>query len=241
MTRRKRKTRLTKIEEKRSLKQAGLFVFLTIAAVFLLFFLGIPVLIKMAVFLGDLRSTNQIVEKEDQIAPNSPVLQSLPEATNSAELFLQGLSEPDSKVFLYINENQVADVKTNSDGAFSFQTINLEDGVNKIKAQAEDQSGNKSDFSRSVTINFDTESPKLKISSPQNEQEFFEDENEVVIEGETDKSNTVWINDNLAIVDPQGNFSFKTNLQEGENQFKIKVEDPAGNISEKEIKVKYTP
>jgi hypothetical protein len=70
----RRFSRLARKEEVRSLRQAFFFGILTIVFLLLLIFLGIPALIKMAIFLGEIRSSSTPVKTEDLLPPAPPIL-----------------------------------------------------------------------------------------------------------------------------------------------------------------------
>jgi len=238
---RRKKTRLTKIEERKNVKQAFLFSFLAVVSVIILISLGIPALIKLAVFLGELRSSSQKVEKKDLLAPNPPILQTLPEATNSAEIHLEGFAEPNSMVDINLNGQSVKKIMVDSEGKFISGRLSLKNEENKIKAQTIDQANNESDFCQIITISLDTEKPILEITSPDDGQEFFDQDKEIEVKGKTEAEVLLWLNKRLVTVDPQGDFAISLKLNEGENSISLKARDPAGNETEKEIKVTYIP
>ena len=83
---RRRRSRLTRKEDALNLRRAVIFGGLTVVLALGLVFLGIPALIRMAIFLCNLRSSSQPIETGDTLAPSAPRLKSLPEATNSAQI-----------------------------------------------------------------------------------------------------------------------------------------------------------
>jgi len=86
-------SRLSRLEDRRNSRKAVLLILGTIALLALAVFGGIPVLVKMAVFLGDLKSSKAPVDKTDLISPPPPSF-SLPyDATNSARQTISGSSE----------------------------------------------------------------------------------------------------------------------------------------------------
>jgi len=237
----KKKTRLAKLEEKRNLKQAILFGFLSIFLILLLIFIGFPALIKFVVLLGEHKSSRQKIEKTDILAPNSPTFEPLPEATNSATISLRGFSIADSTVKIVLNGESITETAVNSEGEFETTPITLQEGKNKIKAKAIDKENNESDFSEEIIVLLDTESPELEITSPQDGDKFFDKDKEIKVAGVTEKDAAVFVNNHLVTTDFQNSFSINLELNEGENALKIKAIDRAGNATEKQIKVSYTP
>ncbi|MFC1711922.1 hypothetical protein ACFLZ1_05075 [Patescibacteria group bacterium] len=238
---RKRKSRLTKLEEKKSIKQAFLFVVLTIVLVIALISLGIPALIKFVVFIGDLKSTDLKPVAEDSLSPPIPVLQPVPEATYSGQLNLKGYTEEGAIIKLVIGGITIKEVIAEKDGTFIFDAVKLKEGENEIKTKAVDTAGNESSFSKTITIIFDNEPPELNVTAPEEGKEFFDKEKSIKVEGESDSNITVYVNGRLTSTNSEGMFSLHLELKDGENEIKVKAIDKAGNETEATIKVSYTP
>jgi len=232
---------MQKIEEKKSKRQAVLFSFLTLILLAGVILLGIPSLIKMAVFLSNLRSSGQSVEANDTVAPAPPRLQPMVEATDSAQISLKGFAESGSTVKVSRGNEEISEVLVDKDGQFTVSEITLKTGENKFKAQAVDSGGNQSKFSPTITIVLDTTAPSLSISQPEEGQEFFDEEKEILIAGETEEGINLRVNSFYTPVDSEGNFAKRLELDEGENEIKIIATDRAGNTSEANLTVRYTP
>jgi uncharacterized membrane protein len=80
--------------------------------------------------------------------------------------------------------------------------------------------------------------PMIEISSP---KELTVNQKEIVIEGKTSKTAIVEINNQMIPVDDQGNFSQKTALTEGINQFEIKAKSRLGKEQTKTLEILYNP
>lgn len=236
-----RKSRRAKVEEKRSIRQAIFFGFLTIALILLLLFLGIPSLIKMAVFLGNLHSTNRPIETKEGLPPPPPHFQAIPEATNSGYIHLAGFAQEGSTVKIFLNGKEKKEITTNTQGDFSVNRLPLKKGTNKISAVAVDKLGKESRQSEELIITFDNEPPTLQVISPKDQEEFFDKDKEIIVEGQTEEEASVTINGKFVIVDSSGNFQTTLELKEGENEITIAAYDKAENKIEEKIKVKYTP
>lgn len=237
----KRKSRLSKIEEKKSLKQALRFILLTIVLLALIIFYGIPALIKLVVFLGDLKSSDQRPDISDTLAPTPPIIEPIAEATNSSVINIKGYTEEGATVKLFIGGINSKEVVTDKSGSFVFDTIKLKTGENEFKLKAQDKAGNESEFSKTSVVIFDNEPPPLEITNPQNGAEFFEKDREITIQGSSDENIRILVNNRLAYTDSEGNFSTRLELTEGKNQIIIKAIDKAGNETKKEIEVSYSP
>lgn len=169
---------------------------------------------------------------------SSPILDPLPEATNSAEIIVSGKSVENAEIELYINDELVDKTSASKNGRFEFEQ-RLLDATNKIYARAEIDD-EKSDFSQSFDVVLDGTAPELSITSPQDGQSFNKEQNRANVAGETEENVRVTVNGFWAIVSGK-NFSYNLSLQNGENIIRVEALDTAGNKTQKEIKVTYSP
>lgn len=234
-------SRLEKVEEKRSRRQAVLFIFLTLFLILGVVFFGIPSLIKMAIFLSNLHSSGQAIETKDTVPPAPPRLQPLPEATNSAQLTLKGFAEAGATVKVTQNTKAIKEVIADKDGQFVVENVTLENDENNFLAKAIDTSGNESKPSPLVTVLYDNKAPGLKVTNPPDGAEFFDEDKEILVAGETEVEAKVTVNNFYSVVDTEGNFVKKITLAEGENEIVVNASDKAGNTSKVTLKVRYTP
>ncbi len=236
----KRFSLLTRKEEKRNFRKAFLYGFLTILLGMALFFLGVPALIKMAVFIGSLNSSSTPIERSDNLSPSPPTFKPVFEATNSAELSLYGFAEAESTIKLFLNGKE-KEVIADNDGNFTFNEIKLKLGKNEFYAFATDKAGNESNISKRITVFYENEPPELEISSPEDGSTFWEEDKQIDILGKTDPDANLLINDHFVVVNQEGGFSYQISLTEGENEIKVIATDKAGNETERTIKVNYSP
>ena len=234
---RRSKSRLKKIEEKNSLKQAVFFFFLTIVLLVVIFFLGIPGIVKLAVLLGGKDTTSQ--QTEQNIPVSQPRLSPLPQATNSAQLAISGYAPEGMEVMILLNGQNIKKITTNKDGEFSIRAIELKEGNNTIEAVGID--GENQSEAYATTVFLKKEAPELEISSPKDGDSFFDKDKEIEVKGITETGSLVTVNEHLAIVDSSGSFTNMVVLSEGENEIKIQSQDKAGNKEEIVLKVNYTP
>ncbi|KKP91935.1 MAG: hypothetical protein UR98_C0037G0001 [Parcubacteria group bacterium GW2011_GWA1_36_12] len=73
-------------EERKNIKRAYLYVFLSIIGIVFLIFLGIPTLVKFAGFLGEIAKSDKPVEINDITPPAPPQFNELPEFTNNESI-----------------------------------------------------------------------------------------------------------------------------------------------------------
>ena len=233
-------SRKAKIEEKKNTKKAILFTILTIVLLVVFYFIGLPSFVKFAAFLTDLRSTTTPAETSDTTPPSLPRFDVLPKYTNQEEIKIKGKTEPGVNVKIFINGDEGI-ILSDSEGEFTYDYI-LREGENVLSALAYDNSGNESQETKTHIVIYDNQPPELSIDKPEDGREFYgSTERQVVIEGSTEEEASVNINGRIVIVDSNGKFTFATTLSEGENNFKIKAQDKAGNSTEESLLIKYTP
>lgn len=225
-------------EEERIKRRAIIFGVLTIILIVVTVVWGIPLFIRLVDYLGDLKSSSQPQTKEDTIPPPVPRFTYIPEATNSGQLEITGVTEPNSKVHLTLNGEKI-ETQVNEDGDFEIEKVDLNKGKNTLYALAEDEAGNKSDSTEQLEVIYDTQEPELEIVKP--EDGSVADEQVIEVQGKTEPSARALVNEHVVIVDQEGKFSYRMTLQEGSNEITVMTEDKAGNTTEKKINVTYLP
>ena len=235
----KKSSWLARKEEKRNIRQAIFYGGLTIFLALTIVFLGIPTLIKMAIFLGNLRASSLPIETKDTIPPNPPVLISFPEATNSAQFSFSGFAEPASIVEIFLGATPVRQIVVGNEGIFNIDNLSLNLGKNEIYAITTDESGNKSSESEKISVWYDNVPPNLEIIQPQDKTTWETSKIEII--GKTEPEVTILINNHLVIVDGEGNFKYSLSLSLEENIIKIIATDRAGNQTDKNLTLTYSP
>lgn len=230
-------SRLVRKQEARNFRRAVFFGFLTVLLALALVFLGIPALIKMAIFIGNLRSSYTPVETKDVLPPVPPRLKPLPEATNLEQIKIEGFAEQGATVEIFLNGVFKEKIITETNGSFLASNLKLNQGRNEIYTTATDQAGNTSQKSDILIINYDNTPPEFTIKEPANNSVFSSEEKTIEIKGETEGGVTMTINDHFVIVSPEGKFSSSFTLSAGENKIKVVVTDKAGNQTEQQITV----
>lgn len=235
----KRTSRVEKLagkEERATVKRIVSFsIFSVIIAVFL-FTLGVPILGKFADFLG-LVFKNPELATVDKTAPLVPRVESLPSATNSARLAINGFSTGADSVEIYLNGEKIGKTEVD-EGKFKYEDITLKNGENKIAAKAINGTDNESDFSQTQIIVLDKNEPILEIEGPTEGQFFFQN-NRIKVFGKSEKDAQVFANGFLASVDAEGKFEVFLSLSEGENTIEVKAIDLAGNTKTESRKVNF--
>lgn len=233
------RSRLQQTQEKKNKKTAVLLLLGALLLVVLMIIWGIPLLIKLAVFVGDINSSKRPIDKTDLIPPAPPSLSAQYEATNSATQSITGFSEPGVTIYLTKNKKPLGEVVAKDDGGFVFSNLNLEIGRNEFTAVAMDLAGNTSQPSTILGISYSNKEPKLDIESPTEGKIVTGKDNTVEVKGVTDPGVRLLVNDRIVVVTSEGKFATRTTLNEGENTLVFVGTDRSGNSIRKEIKVSY--
>jgi hypothetical protein len=225
--------------EKKASKNLVVSIFLVLLLIFGSIFFGLPIMAKIIILLTSVDNNNsEVILKKEDIILFPPVLETLPEATNSSKISISGKADKGNKVQIFLNEKLLDEIDTDENGKFIYENINLNDGLNSINAKQLYQD-KISEFSQIQKIQLIKSEPQLEISYPENEKKFYSEENTIEISGATDPENKIYINNKMVIVENDGNFSYSIKLNEGENKYTIKAIDIAGNNTEKELKLYY--
>lgn len=233
-----RKSRLSQRTEKRTKKTIILTTVGIVVILFLLIRFGTTVLIGFSILLAGKDSASPAVSNSSVNFVPAPVLNSLPVATNSAQVVITGQGESNETIKLYINNSLTDTASTDNNGKFSFSE-NLQTGSNQIEATAL-KNNKTSAYSDTVTVTYNNTPPTLTVNTPSDGQSFSKDQNTALVTGKTDPNVTVTVNGFWAVIDENNNFSYNLPLQNGDNQIKIIATDQAGNKTEKDIKVTYS-
>jgi len=221
-------SRLTRLEERRNSRRAVILILGTIILLALAVFGGIPVLVKMAIFWGDLKASKMPVDKTDLIPPPPPSF-SLPyDATNSARQTISGSSEAGSTVYLTLNGESVGNVMAKDDGTFVLGDVTLKSGDNALVAVAMDPAGNKGNASAEVDVYYSNKPPELTVETSMVAN------NKVEIKGTTNGVGLT-VNERRIIIGQNGKFATTINLNPDEKTLLFVAVDRAGNQTRQEV------
>lgn len=235
------RSRLQKVEEKRNFRKGAVLLLATVLVIGLSLKFGLKLLANLAIWVDDFRSINRVADKNDNIPPAPPNVWAEYTATNSAQISVYGYGEPEATVTLTLNKDKVDEIITSKDGTFIFDKVSLKEGENDLNAVATDKANNTSHPSDTFKVWYLSKLPRLEISQPADKQKFSGADNRVEIKGQTEADNKILINGRMAVVRDDGMFVFNLSLVTGDNSLVVKAIDIAGNISQKEIIVSYSP
>jgi hypothetical protein len=236
-----RYSRLTRLEEKRNVRSAVIYVLLTLLLIVFLLYFGLPTTAKIAGFLADLRGSSLPVDLQDTTPPAPPTFEPLDEFTQKAVITVKGRAEPGVKLMIYLNEKLEEELVVDASGNFAVD-LPILGGENTLYALAQDESGNQSNQSKAYTITYDKKAPDLTISEPADGASFSgTSQKQIAIKGTTEEEAQVMINGRFASVKEGGSFEFPFTLSEGQNNFEVVSKDQAGNETKKTFSVSFTP
>lgn len=235
------RSRLSKRLEQQTKKTLFFTTFGTVVFLYLLAKLGIPALANLSLFIAGGRAEETISKKNTELFVAPPILDPMPSATNSAALSLSGRAEKDQTINLYVNGELTDKTGVLDDKSFSFEDVTLSQGENSIRVKAITKNQQESDYSSEIKILFGNKAPTLTVASPEDGKSYSKDENTAHVSGKTDPGVKVTVNGFWAISDTTGEFSYSLPLSSGENKIKIIATDEAGNKTELERNVTFSP
>jgi len=194
-------------------------------------------LIKIAVLVSDNGSGDSALIKDSSVLV-PPTLQTMPEATYSAELDVSGFAQEGVIVTVFLNSNPQEDVVADSDGEFLLRKVSLRNGKNRIWAVSRDKGGNESAKSQEMVVVSDRSEPVITIDSPSDGEVVNLDG--TTVKGLVDEDANISVNGLFVRADSDGSFMKAIKLNDGENVIVVEAVDLAGNLSRKEIRVTYS-
>lgn len=232
-------SRLRRFEEKRAQKRLFYAAIGSLALLVFLFVFGLRILVGFSLMVDRLRGGSPPQQQQTIVLP--PVLDPLPEATNSSTLTVSGKGETSLELILYVNEKEHKKLKLPSDGVFSVKDIPVEEGQVAVSAKQSDGKGNLSELSNVVTTIIKRTPPKLVVSTPVDGDTIRDPSRKAAVEGVTEEDAHLTVNGRIVVVRLDGSFRYDALLSDGENTLTIIATDRAGNETKVERKVTYQP
>lgn len=232
-----KRSRLERKQEEQITKKTVFLGFLTVLVFTLIIVFGLPLLIKFSIFLGNTKSKKD-VSTENIVPPLAPRLVIPFEATNSGQIKIDGFAESGVTVELFKNDQSIGKTDVTANGDFSFENISLDEGDNTFSAKATKTGNGTSENSKGVVVAFDDKAPELTLTNP-SEDSLSVDSPDFDIIGKTEKGASVTINGKIAVVDNDGNFKLKMQLNPDKNDIEVVVTDAASNETRKTISITY--
>jgi hypothetical protein len=226
--------------QERSQKRLIWNIILGVVLIYVIFFWALPALIGgLSIFHKSTpNSASNNTQAKITLAP--PVLNIPYEATSSASISVNGYSNPDTKVQIYLDDNLKTTATTNSDGTFKTDQVDLDLGTNNIYGKTIDDSGGSSLPSKTIQVTYNNQKPALTISSPDENNQIHGGDKKVTVSGSTDPNDNISVNGQTVIVDSSGNFSVSISINDGDNTITVTATDQVGNTTQAQRKVTYS-
>jgi len=219
-------------------RKTFLLGFVVVVLLVLVVLFGFSFLVRFTAFLGERKEVNSGVVKDNQLPPLPPRIFVPFEATNSAAINVSGTAESGTLIELEKDDILLDTINVDDDGEFIFENVLLNLGNNLFSAVAVAADGKRSEISKEVMVVFDNEPPGLEMSNPV-EDSLTVDYEDFDVVGKVDNDVSVTVNGRIGLIDSEGNFKVKIQLQPGKNNVEIKVRDLAGNETSKIIEITY--
>lgn len=217
-------------------------IIIIISLLYIALFWILPNLIGGVGFIKNLITpAKKIVNSSEQATLAPPVLNIPYEATNTAQININGYASPGSKVKLFLDDDKKQTVDVSGDGSFNIQDVTLSPGQNNIYGKTVDEKGLESLPSKTLSVIYDNEKPNLNINEPEDNKVINGGDRKVKISGKTEIGANIFINGAQVVVDLNGNFQSIQDINEGNNDFDVKAVDKALNETEISRKVIYHP
>ncbi len=216
-----------------------LSIILVIFLVYVFLSWGLPALIGGLSFLNKFKpAPKQAEQLGSAIAP--PVLNIPFESTNSATIKISGYSTPNAKVQIFVDDQLQNTTDVLDDGSFQTDGIRLSLGQNNIYGVSVQDTDKKSLPSKTITLTYSNEKPKLNVDSPADGAQIKSERN-LTVSGSTESPNSVSVNGQSLIVKQDGSFSTQIQLQDGDNTITVVAANPVGNTTQIQRKVNFAP
>lgn len=229
--------RLERVQEKKMKNTIVMYVVVLFVVLYFIFTFGIKLLLNTSSFISGLfpqPSTKPLSKTENNF--NSIDISSIPQATNSARIIVSGSVLNFDTLDFYLNKKKVKEINATSD-IFNEEIGDLEKGENSIYILAKSKDSKSEKATITYRVFYKSEKPKLEITEPSDNSTT--NNQEIKVNGNTDKETYIHINDLPVVVDVNGHFETTIRLKDGDNQVVAIAQDIAGNEEKKTIKVIY--
>lgn len=234
-------SRLSRFEEKSARHRIAIGLIGSLGILILIAVFGLKLLIGFSVLIDRIRGGTTPIQSTQTSVLLPPVLDPLPEATNSASITVSGTAQSKDQVIVYLNAIEYKRMTVPDSGSFTFPNIPVDEGAMSVTAKLIDAKQNTSDLSTAVTTVIDRTPPKLTVDNPTDNLTVNDGTHKVTVSGITDPDMTVTINGRIAIVKSDGSFTYSLPISDGQNKVEVLSKDAAGNSTTVTRTVIYQP
>ncbi len=144
-------SRLSRFEEKSARHRIAIGLIGSIGILILIAAFGLKLLIGFSVLIDRIRGGSAPIQSTQASVLLPPVLDPLPEATNSATITVRGTAQSKDQVVLYVNSIEYKRMTVPDTGTFIFSDIPVDEGNISITAKLLDAKQNASEVSAPVS------------------------------------------------------------------------------------------
>jgi hypothetical protein len=213
-------------------KSLAVRIILIVLTPFLIYFWGLAIIGNITAFWGIFTPVNSNTFSKD-LAQETPVLpptiSTLPKAVKEPKFTVSGYTQEGMQVKIFLNGDQVALVRSDKNGQFSFDGIILTEGNNEILTKAIDKNRVESGPSKKVTVKYLKKPPLLELTNLGDNADIRQNINVFPVTGKTEPGVNVTINGSLVFVDNNGSFTYPLALPDGASTVTAAATDEAGN------------
>lgn len=233
-------SRLRRVEEKKAQKRLLIALGGSFALLVFLGLFGLKLLVGFSLLVDRIRGGSPAPSaQQNLILP--PVLDPLPEATNSATLQISGKGTPKLQAIIYVNDKEYKKLPVADDGTFTQSDIAVDEGSVTVSAKLADEKGALSDLSNVITTLIDRKPPTLEITKPDDNTTVNDGTHRVTVEGTSEEDARITINGRIVVTRSDGTFAYRMPITDGANKLNVVASDAAGNQTTVERNVIYQP
>lgn len=228
-------------QEKKFIHQIFFYNVLSIVIVVVAFFSFILIFSNINNLWGMFKAKD-IYEEKDISTVGRPFVQVDSTYTNKDTIDISIKAQSGLKVKLFKNDIAENESVTSNDNVIDFKNVsvnNTDGATTTFYAIAYDSKGKESDKSNIITVTFDKTKPKFEITYPKNGEKVKSFIRNISVKGKTEPDTQVFVNETIARVDENNEFTATIKTEEGENIIKVKVLDKAQNETWQEIKIDF--
>jgi len=234
-------SRLSRFEEKNARNRIAIGLIGSAALLLFLGVFGLKLLIGFSVLVDKIRGVSTPPQSLQQSILLPPVLDQLPEATNSATITIRGTAKAKNQVIVYVNDVEYKRTTVPETGTFEFTDIPVDEGNITARAKLIDAKQNTSELSNIVSTSIDRTPPKLTVDAPSDNTTVNDGTHKVLVTGKTDEDTKVTISGRIVVVKSDDSFSYTMPLNDGSNKLDITSVDSAGNKTSIVRSITYQP
>ncbi len=227
-----------RLEETRQKRRLAIAIVGSIAILVFFGLFGLRILVGFSLLVDRIRGNTPASQNTTElILP--PILDPIPNATNSSMLVVSGSAQANLEIILYVDEKEAEKSNVSGNGTFTLTLDGLTEGTKHISAKVSDDKGTVSELSNVLTVLVKKKGPTLELTAPEDNSTLNGDDNKITISGKTEEDTSVTVNDRVMVVSGDNTFTYKYPLNDGENKLKIIATDIAGNTTTIERTVTY--